>query len=372
MDQNRQSSCLTGCMIGIMMLFVGLAVGGITTYAVIDQLYPDSSPNAMLTEFPLEAININQSPVDIQPDPNSSEFTMVNAVGQTLPAVVTVINQSGRNSGNGSGFFISTNGYIVTNNHVVEGAGKISIIYAQGGIVPARLIGTAPEFDLAVIKIDGIVPAVAAWGDSSALPLGSEVIAIGSALGRYQNTVTAGVLSGFNRELGGLRGLLQTDAAINHGNSGGPVINLAGQVVGINTMVVRGDFRGSDEAQGLGFAIPSNIAQNVVQRLIEDGKVKPPFLGIQYQPLNPQLAVETNLSLTEGAYVDAVFDGTPASNAGIQPEDVIISVADQKIDDRHPLVSELFEHAAGDTITIGILRDRHTIELQLTLMERPE
>ena len=363
---------LIGCMVGVIILFVGLVIGGMITYMAIDQFYPASLP--VIAEIPPETVSINLPSVDIQPapDPNSSGFTMVNAVGQTLPAVVTVINQNNRNGGgSGSGFFISADGYIVTNNHVVEGADKISIIYAQGGIVPARLVGTAPAFDLAVIKVDGIVPAVATWGDSGSLPLGSKVVAIGSALGRYQNTVTAGVLSGFNRELGGLRGLLQTDAAINHGNSGGPLINLAGQVIGINTMVVRGEFMGSDEAQGLGFAIPSNIAQNVVQRLIEDGEVKPPFLGIQYQPLNPQLAVKANLTLTEGAYVEAVVDGTPASDAGIQVADVIINVAGQEVDDRHPLVSELFEHVAGDTITIGILRDGQMLELQLTLMERP-
>ncbi|MDM8530185.1 trypsin-like peptidase domain-containing protein [Anaerolineales bacterium HSG25] len=373
MNQNRQSSCLAGCMTGIMMLFVGLAIGGIATYMVMDQLFPNSS--SIIAEIQPETVSINLPLMDTEsaPAPNTPGFSMVNAVSETLPAVVTVINQNDRNGGgSGSGFFISADGYIVTNNHVVEGAGELSIIYAQGGMVPARLIGTAPEFDLAVIKVDGIVPAVAVWGDSSALPLGSDVIAIGSALGRYQNTVTAGVLSGFNRELGGLRGLLQTDAAINHGNSGGPLINLAGQVIGINTMVVRGEFMGSDEAQGLGFAIPSNIARNVVQRLIEDGEVKPPFLGIQYQPLNPQLAVVANLTLTEGAYVEAVVDDTPASDAGIQPKDVIISVAGQKVDDRHPLVSELFEHVAGDTITIGILRNGETIELQLTLMERPQ
>ncbi len=131
---------------------------------------------------------------------------------------------------------------VVTNNHVVVGAQNLVVIFAQGGTAEAELVGTAPEFDLAVLKIDEAIPAMVEWGDSSELPLGAHIIAIGSALGRYQNTVTAGILSGFNRELGPLRGLLQTDAAINHGNSGGPLINLAGQVVGINTMVLRGGF----------------------------------------------------------------------------------------------------------------------------------
>jgi 2-alkenal reductase len=142
---------------------------------------------------------------------------------------------------------------VVTNDHVISNGNNFIVIYAQGGTAEADLVGTAPEFDLAVLKVDGPVPATVGWGDSGELPLGSHVIAIGSALGRYQNTVTAGILSGFNREFGPLRGLLQTDAAINSGNSGGPLINLAGQVIGINTLVVRG---GNVRSRRLGFCYP--------------------------------------------------------------------------------------------------------------------
>ena len=161
------------------------------------------------------------------------------------------------------------------------------IIYAQGGRASAQLVGTAPDFDLAVLKVAGSVPAVAAWGDSGELPLGAQVIAIGSALGEYQNTVTAGVFSGFNRELGPLRGLLQTDAAINSGNSGGPLINLAGQIIGINTAVVRGGDGFSAGAEGLGFAIPSNVAQTVVERLIETGQAQPSFWAFNTRNSTP-------------------------------------------------------------------------------------
>ena len=187
---------------------------------------------------------------------------------------------------------------VVTNDHVISNGNNFIVIYAQGGTAEADLVGTAPEFDLAVLKVDGPVPAMVGWGDSGELPLGSHVIAIGSALGRYQNTVIAGILSGFNHELGPLRGLLLTDAAINSGNSGGPLINLAGQVIGINTLVVRG---GMSEAEGLGFAIPSNVAMKVVEQLIETGEARPSFLGIQYQELNPQLASEKGLNIIYGA-----------------------------------------------------------------------
>jgi 2-alkenal reductase len=279
------------------------------------------------------------------------------------------VAQSQQGVGGGSGFFISADGYVVTNNHVVEGAREVAVIYAQGGRASAKLVGTAPDFDLAVLKVDGLVPAVAGWGDSSELPLGAHVLAIGSALGQYQNTVTGGVLSGFNRELGPLRGLLQTDAAINSGNSGGPLINLAGQIVGINTAVVRGDtFTGG--AEGLGFAIPSNVAQKVVQRLVESGDARPSFLGIQYKELNPQLANERQLSITQGALLEEVVGGSPAAQAGLQAGDVIIMVNGQALDDRHPLVSLLVEYVAGETITLDILRGGQTFQTRLTLGER--
>jgi len=257
---------------------------------------------------------------------------------------------------------------VVTNYHVVEGAADLSVIYAQGGTAPARLVGIAPDFDLAVIQVDGPIPAIASWGDSGELPLGEDVIAIGSALGRYQNTVTAGILSGFNRELGGLRALLQTDTAINSGNSGGPLINTAGQVIGINTAVVRGG--ASNNAEGLGFAIPSNIASNVVQQLIETGEAKPAFLGIQYQPLNPQLVGEARLSVSQGAILEEIVAGSPAARAGLQASDIIVAINGQSIDDRHPLVSLLLEHVAGESITLDIVRDGNPLQMTLTLGER--
>ncbi|HXV41574.1 MAG TPA: trypsin-like peptidase domain-containing protein, partial [Anaerolineae bacterium] len=300
-------------------------------------------------------------------DPSASAA----AVSKVLPAVVTVIAQGQLGTGGGSGFFISSDGYIVTNNHVIEGAREVVVIYAQGGRASAQLVGTAPDFDLAVLKVAGSVPAVAAWGDSGELPLGAQVIAIGSALGEYQNTVTAGVLSGFNRELGPLRGLLQTDAAINSGNSGGPLINLAGQIIGINTAVVRGGGDGfSAGAEGLGFAIPSNVAQSVVERLIETGQAQPSFLGIQYQELNPQLANEQQLSITQGALLQEVVGNSPAGQAGLQTGDVITAINGQPVDERHPLVSLLLEHVAGETITLEILRAGQTFQTELTLGER--
>jgi len=364
-----------GFLVGAMILVLGVASGSFIGYVVANEMLPASEQvlvepvaNSVSTDLQLAPVS-DTAPVIEQQVPNVTEQSAtVEAVNRVLPAVVTVLSRGVNGGGSGSGFIISKEGYIVTNNHVVGGGREFSVIYAQGGAEPAILIGTAPDFDLAVLKVDGPVPAVAGWGDSGELPLGANVIAIGSALGRYQNTVTAGILSGFNRELGGLRALLQTDAAINSGNSGGPLINIAGQIIGINTAVVRGGL--SNNAEGLGFAIPSNVASNVVRQLIETGEAKPAFLGIQYQPLTPQLVGETGLSISQGAMLQEIVAGTPAARAGLQAGDIIIAINGQPIDDRHPLVSLLLEHIAGETITLDLVRDGVTLQTTLTLGER--
>jgi 2-alkenal reductase len=374
MKSSKVTLWLGGFLIIVISLLAGTLMGGTAGYIVArEQLSAAesvalNSPNLMPPV--VEAAPVFNSPAapNSQSLVVSEESAIVDAVQKVLPAVVTVISGGSQGTGSGSGFFINDEGYLVTNNHVVENATRWVVIYSQGGTAPAELVGTAPEFDLAVLKVEGKIPALTTWGDSGELPLGSHVVAIGSALGRYQNTVTAGVLSGFNRELGPLRGLLQTDAAINQGNSGGPLINLAGQVIGINTLVVRGS--GFQNAEGLGFAIPSNVAMKVVEQLIDTGEVKPSFLGIQYQELNPQLANEAGLTITYGALLQEIVAGTPADQAQLRRGDVIVAINGQMIDDRHPLVSELLEYVAGETVTLDILRDGQTFQTTLTLSER--
>jgi 2-alkenal reductase len=376
MSQQSKRYLLMGLGLVVMVVLLGTAaLGGVAGYVLanravgpVEQFRPVSN---VITESGPQVVAAGQNnQAEAQPAPLVvDESDSVAAVEAVLPAVVTVLNRQGNfGGGSGSGVFISDTGYVVTNNHVVEGAGELSVVYAQGGTAPATLVGTSPEFDIAVIKVAGPVPAVAPWGDSSELPLGGQVIAIGSALGRYQNTVTAGILSGFNRELGGLQALLQTDAAINSGNSGGPLINLGGQIIGINTAVVRGG--GSGAAEGLGFAIPSNVARNVARQLIESGQAKPAFLGIQYQPLNPQLVSEAGLSLSQGAILEQVVSGTPAAQAGLQAGDIIVAINGKPIDDRNPLVSLLLEHVAGESITLDVVRASQTLQTELVLGER--
>lgn len=374
MQTRRITLWLGGFLIIAISLLAGTAMGGTAGYLVARDQLADvetaaiNSANIVLPQVKGQTVaNPPLAAPDTQSVVITEQVALVDAVKEVLPAVVTVISGGPEGTGSGSGFFISNDGYLVTNNHVVENADRLLVIYAQGGTAPAELVGTAPDFDVAVLKVDGEIPAVTTWGDSSELPLGAQVVAIGSALGRYQNTVTAGILSGFNRELGPLRGLLQTDAAINQGNSGGPLINLAGQVIGINTLIVRGGF---ENAEGLGFAIPSNVAMKVAKQLIETGEVKPSFLGIQYQELNPQLASEAGLDITHGALLQEIVAGTPADQAQLRPGDVIVSINGQMIDDRHPLVSELLEYVAGETISLDVLRDGEIFHTTLTLGER--
>ncbi len=298
---------------------------------------------------------------------------LISAVEKVNPATVTILNQSFQGISSGSGVIVDKAGYIVTNHHVVADAEKIWVILSHGGRVEAQMVGSSADFDLAVVKIDAdYVPAVAEFGDSSALRLGERVVAIGSALGGFRNTVTSGVISAHNRSLGGQNGLLQTDTPINHGNSGGPLINLNGKVVGINVMVLRGGGFSGDVAEGLGFAIPSNTVASVVKQLIETGHAEMPFLGVSYSVLNPQLSMEYGIPMTNGAYIEKVLAGFPAEQAGIQAHDVIIAINGRTVDDQHPLGQQLMMYSVGETIELTVIRGEKQLQIPVTLGKRPE
>src|SRR5581483_10967893 len=272
----------------------------------------------------------------------------------------------------GSGVIIDHQGHIVTNAHVVAGAQQIQVILNDGSHADAKLIGADSVSDIAVLQMSGNVPAYLSLGDSNALQLGETVIAIGSPLGSYRGSVTTGVVSGLNRSVDGTGqdDLIQTDAAINHGNSGGPLLNLSGQVIGINTLVVQNTDTG-DLAQGLGFAIPSNTVAEIAQKLIANGKIEYPFMGISYAEVTPEYATAFNLSVQHGALIQDVTPGGPAANAGIQPDDIITALDNQPIDENHSLRSILFQHQVGDTVTATVLRNGQTLSLKLTLVARP-
>jgi 2-alkenal reductase len=294
--------------------------------------------------------------------------------------VVTVVNRMASRRGvfggavtptaSGSGVIIDSKGYVVTNNHVVENAQSLLVIMSDGSKLDAKLIGTDAISDLAVLKVDGTMPAVAPLGDSSALQPGQIAIAIGSPLGDFRGTVTMGVISALNRQVSTMQGLIQTDAAINNGNSGGPLINSLGQIIGINTLVVRNTNEGN-VAEGLGFAIPSNLVREITSQLIAKGKVERAYLGILYQPVDPLSTSGLTLNATYGVVVTRVDAGTPAAQAGMREGDVILAFDGQKLD-QDALTALLLKRKAGDTVTLTILRDNKQIDLKVTLGARPQ
>ncbi len=318
------------------------------------------------------------------------EQRIIAAVDRASPAVVTVVNRIQQRGftaeARGSGVIIDQAGYIVTNNHVVEGAspGGLEVIYSNGKTSAATLVGSDMFADLAVLKVQPPVPATLPLGDSTKLKVGQTVIAIGSALGNFRNTVTVGVVSGLDRTLRdpasgiNLENLIQTDAAINHGNSGGPLINLSGEVVGINTAVVRGDTSTGDVAEGLGFAIPVDTVKKISSQLIRTGRVARPFLGIEGTAVTLMLAnyyglVDENGNLLDhGVLVQNVLSGSPAEKAGLRPGDVIVKVNDTTIDEDHPLINVLLDHQPGDTVRLSVLREGRLLQISVTLGTRPE
>jgi len=275
----------------------------------------------------------------------------------------------------GTGFFITDQGYILTNNHVVEGTKQVNIVLSDGTQQKATIIGTDIYSDIAVLKTDGKVPAVAKLGNSDVLKPGESVIAIGSPLGDFKNTVTVGVVSATGRSIDSGNGyqienLIQTDAAINHGNSGGPLVDLAGEVIGVNTLIVRNTGSG-DVAEGLGFAIPVNTAQAVAQQIIQKGYFARPYLGINYQPISPEIAARYNLPAQWGVYVTDVANGSPASQAGLQQGDIITKIGDVALDETHSYVDALFRFKPGDQVNLQFVRNDKTMQVQVTLGEAP-
>lgn len=267
--------------------------------------------------------------------------------------------------GLGSGFIISKDGYIVTNNHVVEGATKINVYLAdKKEPYSAKLIGSDAQLDLAVVKINaGNNLPFLKFGDTNSLNVGSWVIAIGNPYG-LDHTVTVGVISAKGRPItisgNEFKDLLQTDASINPGNSGGPLINLQGEVVGINTAI-------NAQAQGIGFAIPSSTVTQVLDQLINDGKVIRPWIGIYMQPVTKELADYFGLDKAEGALVSAVADNSPAQKAGLKRGDIILEYNEERIETPDQLKEAVVNTKIGEKVVLLVHRDNNTIYVPVTI-----
>jgi len=295
--------------------------------------------------------------------------------------------------GGGTGFIISKDGLILTNKHVVlDKEADYTVLLNDGRKFPAKILARDPFYDLAVIKIDqSDIPAgerkafpTVKLGDSSKLQIGQTVIAIGNALGEFQNTVSVGVISGLGRNItatGGtgfaetLEGIIQTDAAINPGNSGGPLLNLSGEVIGIN--VAR-----STSGENIGFSLPINMAKRDIDQIRATGKVVYPFLGVYYTIITDELSKANDLPVDYGAWIGrdnlgrktekVTIPGSPAEKAGIKRDDIILEFDHQKITSKNPLAKIILQYSPSDRVSLKILRDNKKINLEVVLSERKD
>lgn len=285
-----------------------------------------------------------------------------------------------REIGGGSGFVISSDGMIITNKHVVRDASaEYTVLTNNGEKYKAEILARDPAQDLAIIKINALGLKPATIGDSDSVKLGQTAIAIGNALGEFRNTVSVGVVSGLSRNITAsgagfseqIEGLIQTDAAINQGNSGGPLLNLKGEVIGVNTAVASG-------AQNVGFAIPINEAKRDISSVKATGKIQTPFLGVRYRMITPELAKEQSLPIQYGALVrgnddgPGVMSGSPADKAGVMAEDIILELNGKKIESGSSLASLIGRYEAGEEVILKIRRGEKAFNLKVKLGERPE
>ena len=337
---------------------------------VIPQAAESPTPAPLASALPLPSPSTSALGIGANVDP------VVAVVQDLLPSVVTVINKlsNGQPQSSGSGFIVdASRGYIVTNNHVVEnvrdaGPGAaFDVVFSDNRKVDAKLVGRDQLTDLAVLQVSAQNLKAAMLGDSDTVPVGSTVVAIGSPLGEFQNTVTAGIVSAKGRRVAEtqsifLEDLVQTDAAINEGNSGGPLIWAAThQVIGVNTLV-------ASNASGLGFAISSNTVRQIADELIKNGKVVRGFIGVQYTQLSARQAAQVGLPAgTTGIIVTQVVPGSPGTQAGIRVNDIITKVNDQLIDPQHPLQSLMVKFRPGDKVKLALIRDGREQAVDVTL-----
>jgi S1-C subfamily serine protease len=368
-----------GTILGASILSAVLASGG--TVLALGATGALDRPAPVQTGPSGTTVGATNRPVTI--DESSATIEVAAAVS---PAVVRIGTGGSTDSsagvippGVGSGFIFDASGWILTNRHVVEGSETVEVELNDGRVMTGKVYGIDTLTDLAIVKIDGSDLPTAALGDSSGLKVGQLVVAIGSSLGEFTNSVTSGIVSAKGRSIiadgnQNLNNLIQTDAAINPGNSGGPLLDASGSVVGINTAIAA-------DSNGIGFAIPIDIARPIMAQAVAGEELARPYMGVVYRSLDRQYADQNGLSIHEGAIVipggppnaptPAVVPDSPADQAGIREGDIIVKVNGRAIDGDHPLDARLAESKPGDTITIEVQRDGQPVMLSLTLTTRP-
>ncbi|MBW8329333.1 MAG: Do family serine endopeptidase [Thiobacillus sp.] len=269
----------------------------------------------------------------------------------------------------GSGVIVSPNGYILTNQHVVEAADEIQVALADGRTLPARVVGADPETDLAVLKIDADQLPAITFALADSLKVGDWVLAIGNPFGVGQ-TVTAGIVSALGRTHLGINtfeNFIQTDAAINPGNSGGALVDSAGNLVGVNSAI----YSRTGGSQGIGFAIPVSIARQVMEQIIKSGSVTRGWVGIEVQDLTPELAESFNLKSAEGALIAGVLKGGPADAGGMRPGDILLAVNGNKVSDSASLLNLIAALKPGDHARLTVARKQQSLDLKIQVGLRP-
>ncbi|MDO8483445.1 MAG: trypsin-like peptidase domain-containing protein, partial [Candidatus Limnocylindrales bacterium] len=370
-----------GSLVAVSLLSAVLASGGtvlaLGAAGALDR--PASAPTTA------QGTNVG-APQPVTIDESSAT---VDVAAKVSPAVVRITVTGSADAGNlgvipetgvGSGVIFNSSGWILTNRHVVQGGESFDVELKDGRVLSGKVYGIDTLTDLAIMKVDATDLPTAAIGESDALEVGQLVVAIGSPLGTYSNSVTSGIVSAKGRTITTdgsskpLTNLIQTDAAINPGNSGGPLLDASGNVVGINTAI-------ATNSNGIGFAIPIDVARPIMAQALAGEKLARPYLGIQFVSITRQLADEESLPVRAGALVGGrdqndqpvpgVQAGTPAAEAGIKDGDIILSVEGKVIDDGHPLDATLAQFSPGDTVSVEILRDGQHLTLEVTLGTRP-
>jgi len=371
----------------VALVAIGAGVGSATTYTLASKFGKSSTPIGWTEATPSakSAKTVAASPITAGPDNVIPEIYR-----RVSPSVVEIdVKVSGRftrGTQSGSGFVVDPKGYILTNNHVVEGGSKFTVNFVDGTSLDAKLVGTDKYKDLAVLKVDpgshSLVPAV--LGDSDTVQIGELAVAIGSPFGQ-NHSVTSGIVSGLNREIQEdtnsvtIPGAIQTDAAINPGNSGGPLLNASGEVIGINT-AIESPTRGS---VGIGFAIPINAAKAILPTLLAGQNVQYPWMGVRLTDMTKEYAQQLDSTQTTGALILQVYQNSPAAKAGLKnpridingdfyTADIVTAVDGKAIKTAQELTTLVQSHKVGDTLSLTVVRGNQTVNLKVTLDAKPD
>lgn len=407
MDEPKKSVTQTLFVIGLAVsAIVGSVAGAITTFLLTSQLGFFALFDRSSTELSPEAV---ESRIVELIEEESATIAVVERV---TPAVVSIVVKKSRGElsqdqsffyggsyfyntpldsesaaelvevSSGTGFFVTEDGYLLTNRHVVDDEGvSYFVVTNDGEELPAELVDIDPIQDIAVLRVEGELFSTVTFGDSDEIRIGQTVIAIGNTLSEFRNTVTKGVVSGINRRVTAgdsydaevIDQAIQTDAAINPGNSGGPLINLLGEVIGINTAV-------SFQGESVAFAIPINEAKRAVADVQEFGRIVRPWLGVRYVLVTPEPGTPEENLYEVGALIVSgsqpgevgVFDGSPADLAGLKEDDVIIAVAGEPLSEDRALAELISDYRPGDVVTLTIVRGTESLDVEVTLAEYEE